>query len=208
MPKYTPEQLRGFNPTDAKALLDDEDSLIASREALDELSDSEKRQLIFHMLSNRADLKGLSHLSDALRNPTLQTNDCFHAAFSRALEVCRRLDSITDSRNKNPGRIFIGEEFNVDMYNEHAALVQHRLAGKEQEIALCLANSPASHTEIAKGLRILSVQPTGDVFKTINEKFGKIMVSKSKEEKEEEVSLLDDSASSDDEHRKGCCVLF
>ncbi|MDX1836223.1 hypothetical protein DIZ81_02670 [Legionella taurinensis] len=207
MPKYTPEQLRNFKPTDATALLDDEDSLIASRESLDTLSDGEQRQLIFHMLSNRTDLKELTHLSDALRNPTLQTTHCFHASFSRALEVCRRLDSITDTRNKNPGRVFIGDELNVDLYNEHAALVQHRLAGKEEQIAHCLVNSPASHTEIAKGLRILSVQPTGDVFKTINQKFGKLMVAKSKQE-EEEVSLLDDNPSSDDEHQKGCCILI
>lgn len=208
MPTYTPEQLRNLKPVDAHALLDDEDSLIASRDAFDKLSDNEKRQLVFNMLSNRTDLKSLGHLSDALRNPTLQTDNCFHAMFSRALEICRRLDSITDIRNNNPGRIFIGKEFNVDLYNEHANLVQHRLAGHEDQIAQCLAKSPDSHAEIAKSLRILSLQPTGDVFKTINAKFGKIVLAR-KESKEEEISLLDDNLSTiDHEHTGSCCTLF
>lgn len=127
--------------------------------------------------------------------------------FSRALEICRRLDSITDTRNNNPGRIFIGKEFNADLYNEHANLVQHRLAGHEDQIAQCLAKSPDSHAEIARSLRILSIQPTGDVFKTINEKFGKIVRAK-KESKEEEISLLDEDLSTLDEHKSPCCTLF
>lgn len=207
MPKYTKEELlQHANPY---TLVEDVDTLIQSRDGLEELSYDEKNDLIFRMLCNKENFKPLRHVADALRHPTSQASTTFHALLTRAIEACCRLDAVIDKRNPNPAGDFVSEAFDTDLFNEFANLAQHRLAGKEKLFAQRLSSAAVfHHGQIAKNLSKLCQNPTGDVFRTIGEHFGKLREDKVKGALSQGKQEENHSVNNNNNHHPSCCTLF
>jgi hypothetical protein len=138
MPKYTIDELKNLqNPYEA--LVRQDAALIENRNALDQLNDQEKINLVtaLALACPNEQLRTFRLRLEELRHPE-ESENAFRQVLSRGLEVRSSIQAIAyPQKNEYPQNNLLGNQFNADLFNEFPEL---KITLVNQELSNIVSN--------------------------------------------------------------------